>query len=376
MGRNLPLPHLLFTVSIALIFALGVLMVFGTSAAEVMDKGRSISTHSAFYRHLAYGMIGLVSGFIVWVIGAEAMLRLSPWAIALSLLLLALVVAPGVAQVHHGARRWLGIGSWGCQPSELAKISMPLFCLYGLGRSKRTWRESVQSGMAAVMTILLVLIEPDKGTAAILGMALVAVLIATQVPIKYWLFPILILVLIGGVAAWHSPYVIKRVQAYLDPESDLQGTGHQPYQARIAAGSGGVWGKGVGQSLQKLSYLPEAQNDYIAAIYAEEFGLVGSLGLIFLYLMMTASGFAIAHRAQTRDGMRLAAIFTFMIAIQAFLNLSVVTGLVPTTGLNLPFFSQGGTSLLTNICTAALILSIQPCRRPKLSSPPVEPVVI
>lgn len=359
ISRWLSPRRLLFLLSLTLIFSLGVLMVFGTSAAEVLDKGRAVSTHGAIYRHLVYGVFGLALGVVVWAIGAEMMLHLSPWAMGGVVILLVLVAIPGIGQVHHGARRWLGVGPLAFQPSEFAKICLPLFALHWLSLRSLGWRRTLGGAALALSSVVLVLLEPDKGTAGLLGLSLLAVLFITRIPIRYWLLPMIALAVVGGMVAWQSSYVVKRVHAYLDPESDLLGTGHQPYQARIAAGSGGMWGKGIGQSLQKLSYLPEAQNDYIAAIYAEEFGFLGIVTLISLYLVMTASGFAIALRATTRQGMQVAMVFTFMIAVQACLNLSVVSGIVPTTGTNLPFFSQGGTSLVTNIATAALILSVQ-----------------
>lgn len=159
------------------------------------------------------------------------------------------------------------------------------------------------------------------------------------------------------------PYVTQRIQVYLHPELDLQGRGHQPYQAKIAAGSGGLLGKGLGESLQKLTYLPEAQNDYIAAIYAEEFGWVGMLFLILLYSLLVAWGYQMAMRAVDLEGFYVAATMTFLIGLQAFLNLAVVSGLIPSTGLNLPLFSQGGTSLVANLVLIGFLLSVD--RQPK-----------
>jgi len=145
---------------------------------------------------------------------------------------------------------------------------------------------------------------------------------------------------------------------YLHPELDLKGKGHQPHQAKIAAGSGKLFGRGLGESLQKLNYLPEARSDYIAAIYAEESGFLGVLGLIIMYLSFTFSGVAIAMRARDAGGFFLASILTFSISIQAFLNLGIVSGLLPSKGTTLPFFSQGGSSLLINLIAFFLLLDI------------------
>jgi cell division protein FtsW len=154
------------------------------------------------------------------------------------------------------------------------------------------------------------------------------------------------------------PHVSSRIKVYLHPELDIRGRGHQPYQAKIAAGSGQLLGKGLGESMQKLNYLPEARSDYLAAIYAEEFGFVGVLGLISLYLVITFAGFFIAIKARDKIGFYLALIMTFLISFQAFLNLGVVSGLLPSKGITLPFFSQGGTSLIVNLMALFLVLSV------------------
>jgi cell division protein FtsW len=180
----------------------------------------------------------------------------------------------------------------------------------------------------------------------------------SRVRLIYWALPLLLLMIGGIILASQMPHVSDRLKVYLHPESDLQGKGHQPYQAKIAAGSGGLWGKGLAQSVQKLNYLPEARSDYIAAIFAEEFGFIGIFFLILLYMIIAYLGFQIAQKASDIEGFYLASIFTFLIAFQAFLNLGVVSGLLPSKGMNLPFFSQGGCSLLANMIMLALILSV------------------
>jgi cell division protein FtsW len=160
------------------------------------------------------------------------------------------------------------------------------------------------------------------------------------------------------VFAYNLSYVSARLKVYMNPELDLKGKGHQPYQAKIATGSGRLFGRGPGNSLQKLSYLPEAQNDYIAAIFAEEFGFLGIFSLICLYMSVACLGFYLALFSDTKEGFYFASTITFLIAFQAFLNLGVVSGLLPSTGLNLPLFSQGGSSLMANIFGLGLLVNI------------------
>ena len=155
-----------------------------------------------------------------------------------------------------------------------------------------------------------------------------------------------------------EPHVPDRIRVYLHPELDLKGKGHQPHQAKIAAGSGQLFGRGFGESMQKLNYLPEARSDYIAAIYAEEFGFIGILVLIALYLSFAYAGYLTAIRQTTQEAFLLASFLTFLIEIQAFLNLGIVSGLLPSKGMTLPFFSQGGSSLIMNLVALFILLDI------------------
>jgi cell division protein FtsW len=210
---------------------------------------------------------------------------------------------------------------------------------------------------------VLVAVEPNNGTAFVMFLSLIVLFFLMRIKAKYWAVPLVVIVLAGGVFASQMPYVKARMRVYLNPEADLLGRGHQPYQAKIATGSGKLIGKGPGKSLQKLSYLPEAQNDYIAAIFAEEFGFIGISLLIFLYSFLIYIGFSITSLAHDKTGFYLGGVLTFLIGFQAFLNLGVVSGLLPSTGLNLPLFSQGGSSLIANLTEIGLLASISKITR-------------
>ena len=162
------------------------------------------------------------------------------------------------------------------------------------------------------------------------------------------------------------PHVPGRIRIYLNPELDLKGKGHQPYQAKIAAGSGGLWGRGLGESLQKYNYLPEAKSDYIAAIFAEELGFLGIFFLILLYVCLSAAGFSIAFSSQEKIGFFMASIFSFLLAFQACLNLGIVYNLLPSKGTTLPFISQGGSSMIANICAIFLLVNISQEKKRRL----------
>ncbi|MCB1135747.1 MAG: cell division protein FtsW, partial [Chlamydiia bacterium] len=336
----MPSPRVTLPICVTTIFALGLVMIFNASSAEVLDHALERSTHFALFRQLLYAVVGSVLAYGCWQLGYRGLLALSAPMLILTCVLLVLVFVPGFSWAANGARRWVRIaGGYTLQPSEFIKYILPLYCIHHMEvwKDARWSRPSLKRLACAVLIpILLIGLEPDNGTVGIVLMTLMVLAGLYRIPAKYWAAPFLALVLIAGTAAYQLPYVSGRIQVFLHPELDLLGRGHQPHQARIAAGSGGVWGKGPGKSLQKLSYLPEAQNDYIAAIYAEEFGFVGVVFLVTLYMAMTYLGLHIGASAKDAMGFYLASIFTFVLSIQAFLNLGVVSGLLPSTGLNLP----------------------------------------
>ncbi len=351
----------LLVISVSLVFGLGFLMVFNTSSADILDRSLDVSTHQAVMKHVLYAVLGCLVGMGLWALGYENFLKLSFPLLCVCTFLLLLTFVPGIGQVRNGARRWIGVAGYTLQPSEFAKYLIPAYFIYYSLKSSEailSWKAFAKVTAIIGVPLLLIFCEPDNATTAIIGATVVCLCFLTRVKAKYWLLPLTVMVLAGGVAAVKMPYVADRIQVYLDPELDLRGKGHQPHQARIATGSGQVFGKGPGGSIQKLNYLPEAQNDYIAAIYAEEFGFVGVMVLVALYMLITYTGTHIASKARDRGGCYLAAVITFLIALQAFLNLGVVSGLLPSTGLNLPFFSQGGSSLVANLAAVALLLTI------------------
>jgi cell division protein FtsW len=352
-------------ITVALLFAIGILMVFDTTSAEIIDRSLDINTHAALIRQIAYGLVGLGVGVVVYSYGYEKLLRLSfPLLIGCTILLI-FVFIPSIGQTLNGARRWIGFGGLTFQPSECVKILIPLcFIRWVLAQSEPIGLK-IFLKMLGLLSIPmgLILLEPDNGTTVIIFACLIILFLLVRIRWVYWALPLIALMGIGMIAASRMPHVHDRIMVYLHPELDLRGKGHQPHQAKIAAGSGQLFGLGIGESLQKLNYLPEARSDYIAAIYAEEFGFVGILGLIVLYMTFAYAGFSVAMQAQDRGGFLIASIITFLIAIQAFVNLGVVSGLLPSKGMTLPFFSQGGSSLIMNVAALFLLLDIarHPC---------------
>lgn len=358
MSKN----SLLLIVCILILFFLGVVMIFNTTSAEILDRSLEVSTHQALFRQLFYAILALVSGLVCYFVGYKRILQISPLFLLFFTFLLILVLIPGVGQNINGARRWLGFGSISFQPSEFAKYALPIAFIYRLTFDSPYFHDFKSFFKLMFMLscpLLLIMLEPDNGTVVIVGASFIALFILAKVPWKYWAWPLLLVMIGGGILAYNMPHVPDRIKVYFNPELDLLGKGHQPHQAKIAAGSGKLFGKGLGESLQKLEYLPEARSDYIAAIYAEEFGFLGMGLLISIYLAVAYIGFSIARNCKDFGGFYLAAILTFMLVFQAFLNLGVVSGLLPSKGTTLPFFSQGGSSLVCSTIAICILLNIE-----------------
>jgi cell division protein FtsW len=347
-------------IPVALLFAVGLVMIFNTTSAEVLDRFLDRSTHHALIKQLLYALIGGIGAMGVWFIGYQNLIKLSGPLLIAATLLLILVFFPGIGQQINGAHRWINLFGNSFQPSEFVKFLIPLYFIHAISSRKEPIDLRFFLLLLAKLSvpIALILIEPDNGTVAIIFAALIILFVLSRIRWVYWALPLSILCTCGVIAASQMDHVSDRIKVYLNPEYDLRGKGHQPYQAKIAAGSGNLIGKGLGESLQKLEYLPEARSDYIAAIFAEETGFIGMIGLILAYMVVGFCGFSIAQRSRASEGFYTAAIFTFLICFQAFLNLGVVSGLLPSKGTNLPFFSQGGSSLLANMMALCVILNI------------------
>lgn len=340
------------------VFVLGLIMVFNASSADALEKNLMHRTHHALVRQLFNFCVGLIICLPFRYLSYSDWVKLSPWLLVSIVFSLLLVFVPGVGRCVNGARRWIVIGSFVGQPSEFVKVVMPLYFIHKVVGKEKSNKELFKIFGVILIPLLLVMFEPSNGLTAMLGATFIVLLFLSRVSYRWWLWPILAFSLMATFAVLKVPYIQARIQSYLHPEQDLLGRGHQPFQSKIATGSGGLKGRGLGKSIQKLNYLPEAQNDYIAAIFAEEQGFLGISFLIALYMFIGFLGFAIALKSKDAGGRILAASLTFSLCLQAFLNLAVVSGLMPSTGLNLPFFSQGGSSLLANMILVTLLVNV------------------
>lgn len=343
------------------LFCIGILSIFSASSAEILDLELNRNLNSAVIKQIVYGLFSLLAAYYVYSLGYQFFLNHSGFFFIIFSILLLLILIPGIGKEVNGSRRWFAIAGVSFQPSEIFKYILLCFFIKNsvqLNINKKSLINFLLLIGKCFVPLLFILLEPNNGTFAVLALSIIVLCYLLDYPFKFWLMPLVICSLVGIGFAFQLPYVQSRLKVYLHPELDIKGKGHQPYQAKIAVGSGGLFGKGPGKSLQKLSYLPEAQNDYIAAIIGEEYGFIGILLLITFYSLFAYAGFLIACLHPSLEGSSLAAGVTFLISFQAFLNLGVVCGLLPSTGLNLPFISQGGTSLIANAIGIALLLNI------------------
>ncbi len=354
-----------FLINLTLIvFSMGLVMVYNTTSGELLDRLHEFGLIDSLLKQASYGLVATLMAFLVYRIGHQNLLKHAPTLFIVFTVLLLLVFFPVIGCTINGAKRWIKLFGLTFQPSEIMKVILPFFYLWYLHQKGNfsSLKRFLEVLCFLVVPIFLILIEPDNGTALILTSTIIILLFLTGVPFRFWLIPILIFISIGVVFASKMPHVQNRIQVYMDPEVDILGKGHQPYQAKIAAGSGGLHGKGLGQSLQKYNYLPEARSDYILAIFAEEFGLIGIVILILIYMCITFLGFVVALRSNDKQAFFLAAILSYVFAIQAFLNMGIVSGLLPSKGTSLPFMSQGGSSLIANAILIALLIEIEEFR--------------
>ncbi|MFL5963134.1 MAG: putative lipid II flippase FtsW [Gaiellaceae bacterium] len=348
--------RLLILVTLALV-AFGLVMVYSATSAAAAVGGKDPSYY--LKRQGIYAALGIVLMMVAQRWDYRRLKALAPMLILVSLGLLVAVLAIGPA--INGARRWISLGPAVFQPSELAKLSLAIWAAAYLSRRsaprdlRELWRPV--GALAAVFCVLLIL-EPDMGTAIALMVMLIGVLVVTGTPARTLAAAITIAGALGTFAIWMEPYRRARFFAFLDPWHDAQGTGFQIVQAMIGMGSGGIFGVGLGQGVQKIFYLPEAHTDMMLANIGEELGLVGVVCVIGAYALFAYAGFAIAMRCKDPFGKRLAAGLTVLICGQAAVNMLAVMGSAPLTGIPLPFLSYGGSSLVVLLAGVGILLNI------------------
>jgi cell division protein FtsW len=351
--------NMLLTATLCLL-ALGAVMVFSASSTTRILQDGGLSD-SAFYlkRTLMFGAVGLVLMHLTARHGLQAVRELTPVILGVSLFLLVAVL--GIGSSVNGASRWIGSGFLQIQPSELAKVALILYGADLLARKPKRAR-SIEGFMPLLVvagaSCLLIMLEPDMGTTMVIAFAVGATLIAAGArPRDLGL----IALAIGAAALLMTivePYRMARLTGFLNPGSDAAGAGFQAAQAKIALGSGGIFGVGIGNGVQKAFYLPEAHTDMISAVIGEELGLIGIVGVVGLFAMFGYAGLKVAQKAKDTYGRLLVAGLTSLVLVQATINLFAVMGLAPLTGVPLPFVSYGNSSLMATLFAVGLILNV------------------
>jgi cell division protein FtsW len=358
MARKLKSDRILFTAAILLV-CVSVVMVYSASAALAFDR------YGQAYMFLTRQAMWTALGFVALAVALRIDYRTYRnesfiWSLTggvCLLLVLVLFSAP-----VNGARRWFNFGGLGIQPSEFAKIAAVLFTAMMLDRRMHRIDELSYSllpiGIVVGAMSGLILLEPDLGTAASLVMVVAAMVFAAGLHYRYLVGTALVAAPMLYFLIASSPYRLRRLLAFLNPEADPLGDGFQVTQSLIAVGTGGVFGRGLMGGVQKLFFLPEPHTDFIYAVIGEELGLIGATTVLACFCVIAWRGARIATRAHDAFGSFLALGLTAMIAVQAMVNISVVLGLMPTKGIPLPLVSSGGSSLLISLLGVGVLLNV------------------
>jgi len=359
MPRRLVPDMWLFGAALVLV-SIGVVMVY--SASAILAADRFGDPHYFLKRQLFWALLGLGGLWAALAVDYRVLERVALPLLGVAALLLVLVLVPAFGQAINGTRRWLRLGGVSFQPVELAKLAFVIYLARFLSRRGEAvqgfWGGAVPPAVIGGVLAALVLRQPDLGNSlTLLALAFTLLFLAGARPRHLLLLAAPALPLLA-VAVYLAPYRWRRILAFLNPESDPRGSGFQIIQSFLAIGSGGLLGRGLGGSKQKLFYLPEPHTDFVFAVIAEELGLIGGVTVVALFMVLIWRGLRAGLRAPDRFGAYLALGLTTMLATEALVNLGVVTGSLPTKGLPLPFVSFGGSALFMTLLSTGILLNI------------------
>lgn len=348
--------------SIALLL-LGLLMV--TSASMVISEQHFNYPFHFLLHQLAYLCLGIVVGFFAFQLSLERWQAISGYLFIIAIFLLFLVLVPGIGHKVNGSTRWIGFGPLTIQVSELAKFSVILYLASYLVRRDQEIQDSVFGFLKPLLLLgiiaVFLLLEPDFGATTVILFTALGMMFLARV--KLWQFIALFALIAGAliILAISSPYRLQRITSFLHPWQNAFDSGYQLTQSLIAFGRGGIFGVGLGNSVQKLFYLPEAQTDFLFAVLAEELGFIGECAILFLFMLLVGRAMKVGKKALLSEKTYEAYVafgFALWLGIQAMINIGVNAGLLPTKGLTLPLMSYGGNSLLVNCLVLAILLRI------------------
>jgi cell division protein FtsW len=359
--RRQPLEHRILLTATLCLLAFGAVMVYSASSATSLLQGQGTGS-GYLIKYVMYGGVGLVLMRLLARDGVAKVQSITAPLLVTSFVLVLAVHIPHVGVSVNGARRWIGPGPFQFQPSELMKLALVLYAATLLAKRPQRvndLRELANPLLVVVGgAILLVVTQPDLGTAMVIAFTTCALLIAAGIPLRN--LAILAGVTLGLVFVYAlvKPYARARLTSFIDPWAHASGSGFQAVQGQIAIGSGGLFGAGPGQSVQKIFYLPEAPTDFILAVIGEELGVVGVFGLLFLYGLIAYAGLRAAKGARSLYSALIAVGMTSLIVSQAVLNVFAVLGLAPLTGVPLPFVSYGSSSLIVMLAAMGMLMNV------------------
>ncbi|MBO8168067.1 MAG: stage V sporulation protein E [Thermoanaerobacteraceae bacterium] len=351
-------PDFLIFFTTILLLSIGIIMVFSASAySSYLTYG------DAYYylkKQLLWALLGVIAMIVTMNIDYRRLKRYVGVIFLISLILLVLVLVVG--QVSHGSRRWIGLGMIGFQPSEVMKLAIVMYMAKSLsqyGKRIQDFRQGLLPHLLILAVVcLLILAQPDLGTAVAIAGTVYFLLLVSGARYSHLGVLALLGIALVGLAIWLEPYRMERFTAFLFPFKNPSDSGWQIIQSLLALGSGGFFGMGLGRSRQKLFYLPERHTDFIFAILGEELGFIGAFIVLLLFFIFIWRGFRIAVTVKDNYGSLLVAGITLMVTLQAVINIGVVTGSLPVTGITLPFISYGGSSLLLSLVGVGMVLNV------------------
>jgi len=350
-----------FLTIVFLLVAIGV-TIFISASLGVLSKNEK-TFYSILINQLAFGLgLGLLGMYLATKINYKFWRQHALLFFIGSILLTAAVFIPNLGLSHQGAERWIGIGSFSFQPVEILKFGFIIYFAAWLSWAKNKV-QSFKFGilpMGIMLSIIafILLNQPDTKSFILIAITGICMLFLSGVPMKYIFGLAAVAILFLATVVFFKPYLQERIKTFIDPSQDAQGSSYQIRQSLIAFGSGGIFGRGYGQSIQKFSYLPEPQGDSIFAVLGEEFGFVGTVGTIILYLLFALRGFKIANNSPDSFSRLLVFGIVILIMMQTLMHIASTTGVFPLTGVPLPFMSHGGTSLLIYLVATGIILQI------------------
>ncbi|MDC3412834.1 stage V sporulation protein E [Aquibacillus sp. 3ASR75-11] len=353
-------PDLILTIVILALLTVGVVMVY--SASAIWANYRFNDSFFFAKRQLLFAVVGIIAMYGVMNVPYYFWRKYAKPILLICFLLLLAVLIPGVGMVRGGARSWIGVGAFSVQPSEFMKLGLIIFLATYLSIHQK-YITSLKKGFLPSLLLVFVafgfiMLQPDLGTGMVLVLTSMVMIFVAGARISHFIgLGLLGLVGFAGLIA-SAPYRIDRITAFLNPWEDPLGDGFQIIQSLYAIGPGGLMGLGLGQSLQKFFYLPEPQNDFIFAILAEELGFIGGTFVLLLFLLLLWRGIRVSLAAPDTFGSLLGLGIIGMISIQVMINISVVIGLIPVTGITLPFISYGGSSLTLTLFSVGILLNI------------------